>query len=313
MIGTVYRISANAYEVRTPGGMERCRLAGKLSRRRMDVVNLVAVGDRVEIGQGTVQKVLPRRNRLSRHDVVNPLKEQVIAANVDRILITQSIVGPALNPLQIDRCIVMSIASGIPFDLVVNKIDLLDPGEIEELLAPYRRLKYMIHFVSARSGHGLAELAGRMSGKGSVFMGPSGSGKTSLINALDPSLHLKTGEVSWKTGEGTHTTSWAECLEIAGGIRVIDTPGLEFFTLWGVDESTLAGHFQEFRRHPCRFADCRHLAEPECGVLQAVERGSISPSRHDSYRRMLKELSQMKKVYRREGRRRVRRRYAEEE
>jgi ribosome biogenesis GTPase len=311
--GKVLRVSANTFQVSTPNGILACTLAGRLKKKKLATLKLAAVGDEVEVSEdGVIQRVLPRRNKLSRHDVVNPNREQVIAANIDRILITQSLASPGFNPLQTNRCLVMALSSRIPFSILLNKVDLLDPSIAEELLEPYRRLKYPILFLSAESGQGLDELRRLLQGKVSVFMGPSGVGKTSLINALSPGLNLKTKEVSWKTGEGTHTTSWAEIVDV-GGAQVIDTPGMEFFTLWGVDEANLSEYFEEFRKQACRFPDCRHVHEPDCGVQKAVERGKVSPTRLESYLRILDELRSRKKIYRREGRRRVRDPRSEEE
>ena len=311
--GRIRRISANVCEVQSGEEVRRCTLRKKLKREKRWSIKLAAVGDEVLFtpmpdGEGEIEKLLPRRTKLSRHDILRPTREQVIAANVDQVLACQAAAEPPLDPFQIDRTLIMAGAGGMGAALVVNKVDLVPRSALEPLLEPYPGIGLRILFVSAATGEGIEELRELLRGKVTVLLGPSGAGKSSLVNALKPDLKLRTGEVSWKTGEGTHTTSWAELIDV-GGCWIVDTPGIEFFTLWGVDEKNLADLFPEFAQIGCRFKDCTHTVEPGCGILEG--RG-IHPLRQASYLRMLGEIRALPKVYYREGRRNIRARYQEQ-
>jgi ribosome biogenesis GTPase len=286
VIGRIFRIAGTDHEVRTPEGVLHCRFSGKAKRGRRETLKLGAVGDEVEVvpsgsGEGVIQKILPRRSKLSRHDVHRPQYEQVIVANVDVLVAVQSAADPDWNPLIADQCTVMAAANALPCLLVVNKTDLARPD-----LSPYERAGYEILRTSARTGEGIEALRGRLKDRTSVFLGPSGVGKSSLLNALDPSFGLKVGEVS-RSGEGRHTTTWVELRDVAGG-RVADTPGLEFFTLWGVTPANLKDHFLEFAELAagCRWRNCSHLEEEGCAV-----RGKVEPSRWESYRTIRDRLA----------------------
>jgi ribosome biogenesis GTPase len=278
MIGRIHKIAANDHEVHTPQGVFHCRFRGRVKRERIAALKLAAVGDQVEItpgeaGEGSIEKVLPRRSRLSRHDVLRPSTEQVIVANVDVLLIVQAAKDPDFNALIVDQCTVMAAANALPCVIVVNKGDLARPD-----LAVYAGAGYTCLLTSAATGEGIDALRALLKDRTSVFLGPSGVGKSSLLNALDPELHLKVGEVS-RRGEGRHTTTWVELLPVGGGLAA-DTPGLEFFTLWGVTPENLKDHFLEFAELApgCRFRNCSHLSEAGCAV-----RDRVAPSRYRSY------------------------------
>jgi ribosome biogenesis GTPase / thiamine phosphate phosphatase len=278
MIGRIHKIAANDYEVHTEEGVYHCRFRGKAKRGRTFALKLAAVGDRVEISpgearQGSIEKVLPRVSKLSRHDVMRPSIEQVIVANVDLLFIVQAARDPEFNDLIVDQCTVMAAANALTCVVVVNKIDLARPD-----LSTYEKTGYRCVRTSARTGEGLEELRGFLKDRTSVFLGPSGVGKSSLLTTLEPGLELKTGEVS-RRGEGRHTTTWVELLPIGGGL-VADTPGLEFFTMWGVTPENLKDYFLEFAdlAGGCRFRNCSHLTEAGCAV-----RGHVAESRYANY------------------------------
>ena len=278
MIGRIHKIAANDYIVRTPEGDLHCKFRGKAKRERKLTLKLAAVGDEVEVtdvgsGEGTIEKVLPRRSKISRRDSFKPMREQVIVANVDVLVIVQAAKDPDFNDLIVDTCTVMASANKLPCVIVVNKSDLGSPD-----LGFYRDAGYTCYLVSAKTGEGVDQISEFMKDRTSVFLGPSGVGKSSLLNALSPDLDLKVGDVS-RTGEGRHTTSWVELREVGGGLCA-DTPGLEFFTLWGVTAENLKNHFLDFvdLAGGCRFRNCSHLKEKECGVRDAV-----APSRFKNY------------------------------
>jgi ribosome biogenesis GTPase len=292
MTGRIHKIAANDYEVHTDQGVLHCRFRGKLKRARQASLKLAAVGDYVEVtpgeaSQGTIEKVLERRSRLSRHDVMRPSTEQVIVANVDVLFVVQAAKDPDFNDTIVDKCTVMAAGNRLPLVIVINKSDLARPD-----VSIYEKAGYRCVRTSAKTGEGVEELRGFLKGKTSVFMGPSGVGKSSLINSLDPELALKVGEVS-KRGEGRHTTTWVELLPIAGGL-VADTPGMEFFTLWGVTPENLKDHFLDFvdLADGCRFRNCSHILEAHCAV-----RGHVAESRYRNYLEILEKLRQQRDVF----------------
>ncbi len=286
MIGRIHKIAANDYEVHSAERVYRCRFRGRLKRERRSALKIAAAGDEVEFlpgeaGEGMIEAVLPRRSRLSRADVLRPSVEQVIVANVDVLLIVQAARDPDFNDLIVDKCTVMGAANGLPCVIVVNKSDLGEPD-----LSAYARAGYRCVRTCARDGRGLDELGSVLKGRTSVLLGPSGVGKTSLLNAFEPGLGLKVGEVS-RRGEGRHTTSWVELLPVAGGL-LADTPGLEFFTFWGVKPEKLKDYFLDFAELApgCRFRNCSHAGEAACAV-----RDHVAPSRYRNYLAIREKLA----------------------
>ncbi|RPH49561.1 MAG: ribosome small subunit-dependent GTPase A [Planctomycetota bacterium] len=292
MNGRIHKIAANDYEVHTEQGVLHCRFRGKLKRERQASLKLAAVGDFVDVvpgeaSQGTIEKVLERRSRLSRHDVMRPSTEQVIVANVDVLFVVQAAKDPDFNDTIVDKCTVMAAGNRLPLVIVINKSDLDRPD-----VSIYEKAGYRCLRTSAKTGEGIDELRSFLKDKTSVFMGPSGVGKSSLINSLDPELALKVGEVS-RRGEGRHTTTWVELLPIAGGL-VADTPGMEFFTLWGVTPENLKDHFLDFvdLAGGCKFRNCSHTAETGCAV-----KGRVAESRYRNYLEILEKLREQRSVF----------------
>ena len=300
MIGRVVRIGGKTFDVTTEAGRLTCEFRGRLKKDKQAVVRLVAVGDEVEVTpkegtEGIIEKVLPRRSKLSRPSAGNARKEQVIVANVDAILIVQSARNPDLDLLTVDRCTVMATAAQIPAALCVNKTDLGPPEGIEV----YPPIGIPVFQTSAVKGQGIPELRAFLDGKTTVFIGPSGVGKSSLLNALHPGAGMKTGEVSERTGGGRHTTTWAELVELAPKTFITDTPGLEIFTLWEITAETLRDFFTEFSdlSTQCKYRNCSHKSEPRCAVLEALEAGAIAPSRHAHYLSIRKALADQPRLF----------------
>jgi ribosome biogenesis GTPase len=258
--------------------------------------NPVAVGDQVEIDLTSVpaslDRVLPRRNWLSRIANSHDPREQVLAVNVDQLFAVASIANPKFSSNRTDRIFAACTWQRIPTTLVLNKIDLGDSEDIAAIRATYESVPIEVLETCANDGRGIEELRSRMAGRTTVFYGASGAGKSSLLNKLEPTLKLKVGKISRYWDQGKHTTSYSQIHTLAFGARVIDTPGIRVFRPFGVPITNLRDLFPEIVRFQakCRFSGCSHDHEPECAVFDAVERGDIAASRYASYVEMLDEV-----------------------
>jgi ribosome biogenesis GTPase len=212
-----------------------------------------------------------------------------VAANLDQVLVVSAALDPAPVPQLVDRLLVLAEANSLPAAAIVNKVDL-NPGTA--LTDRLRAAGYEVFVTSATTGEGIAELRARLQGRVSLVTGPSGVGKSSLLNAVQPGLRLRTGEISAKGRRGKHTTVSAVMIPLHGGGYLLDTPGFSEVGLWGIDPRELASCFPEMRPciGKCRYADCRHVSEPGCTIRAAVEQGSIAADRYQSYRVLLDEI-----------------------
>jgi len=296
--GVVLRARSGFYTVRLDDGtLLECRLRGRIKQDR-GTSDLVVIGDRVTVaaladGDAMIESVEPRRTRFSRRQPGprGSWKEDMIVANLDQVLIVFACADPMPHLRMVDRFLVVAEHNEVEAVVVANKVDLVGMPEARALFASYEAIGYPVHYVSAREGIGVEELADRLVGRVSVVTGPSGVGKSTLLNAIQPGLRIETGEVSETVHKGRHTTTSAElhALTAPGGGYVADTPGLRELGLWQVPPEELAWCFPEMRDYlgQCAFNDCRHISEPRCAVLAAVAAGRISTARHDSYRRLL--------------------------
>lgn len=288
--GTVLERDGAAYRVLTPAGEVRAVLRGKVKRDTPRVV----VGDRVRLdleGEGGIMGIAavePRATLLARR-VPEGRGTRPVVANVDQVLVVTATVDPAPIPQLIDRLLVVAEANELPAAVVLNKTDL-DQGAA--LGARFSAAGYRVFPTSARTGAGLDELRQVLAGRESVVTGPSGVGKSSLLNALEPGLGLRTGELSERIRRGKNITVSAIMVPLAAGGFLVDTPGFSEVGLWGLEPRELARCFPEFRPlvERCRFPDCSHVHEPGCAVREAVAAGTIAGDRHDSYRTLLTEL-----------------------
>lgn len=295
--GVVVRGTGGQWYVRCDDGQEV--VAALRGRVKHGGGLKLAVGDEVVVRRDardagwTIAEIMDRRSQLARREPGRSRGERVIVANVDQVVVVFALRKPEPHPAMLDRFLVIAEASGIAARVVVNKVDLADAEEAHALFGAYETAGYPVHITSCRTGDGLAELRGALSGRTSVLTGPSGVGKSSLLNSLYPGLDLRVGEISASVNKGRHTTVGAYLHPLPGGGFVVDTPGLREIGLWGVPSRGLDACFPELRalRNECRFGDCQHLAEPECAIRDAVAAGTISATRYESYRKLLEEAA----------------------
>ncbi len=295
--GHVIRVDARVCWVRAGDALLKCTIRGRLFREATALKHPVAVGDRVAIvrdgpDSGVVERVEPRRNKLSRPAVeAIDRKEQVIVANIDLLGIVVAAAKPPLRTGLIDRYLMVAARESLEPIVIVNKIDLADMDAVGDAMAVYERLGIEVHYTAALRGDGIERLRARIDGVVTVFSGHSGVGKSTLLNAIVPDLALRTGHVSSKTGKGRHTTTQVVLHELDRGC-LIDTPGIRAMGLWQIGPADVDRFFTEIAalEGQCRFLDCAHGAEPDCAVKGAVEDGSIDRRRYDSYRRIVESL-----------------------
>ncbi len=273
-------------------------LRGKMRRDKgLDVYSeAVAVGDIVEInteseGTAAIERVLERKNVFARKYKGSD-REDIIAANLDQIVIIQAFDSPHHNLRFVDRLLVRGNKERIPVLLCMNKLDLADENDKNEIRSYYKGCKLEIVMLSAETGEHLEDLKVRLVGKLSLLVGNSGVGKTSILNSLYPGLDLNTREISESTGKGKHATTNVEMLCLEGNTRIIDTPGLREFGLVDIEPHELSTYFMEFPQYAarCAFSPCSHDHEPECEVKRRVGKGAISEERYVSYLNILQSL-----------------------
>src|SRR5262249_30168016 len=251
----------------------------------------LAVGDDVLLessGGGdtwAIAEILPPRSQLARRAPGGGQGERIVAANVDQVVVMFAAAKPEPHPRMLDRFLVIAEGNDLAARIVINKVDLVGESVARERFAMYEQAGYPVHYTSVKAGIGLEALRNALAGRRSVVTGPSGVGKSSLLNALFPGANLRVSAISESVNKGRHTTVGALMLPLPGreGGYVIDTPGLREIGLWSLPSEHLDGCFPELRalRESCRFADCRHVAEPDCAVREALENGAVDETRYD--------------------------------
>lgn len=298
--GTVLERDGAIYRVATERGVVRAVLRGKAKRGGPRVV----VGDRVELDgdpdtkQGCgIARVEERRSLLARRVVQGRGREiRPVVANVDRVLVVTAAVDPAPVPPLLDRLLVVAEANHLHAAVIINKIDL-DPADA--LANRFRRAGYEVLRTSVKTGEGIDALRAWIRGQEVVLAGPSGAGKSSLLNAVEPGLRLRVGEISARTRRGKGTTVSATMIPLPGGGYLVDTPGFSDVGVWGIELNELGACFPDFKDllGHCRFNDCRHTGEPGCAVEEGVRTGTILAERLESYRELRRELEALPKEW----------------
>lgn len=286
--GQIFKIHSDFYYVDTGAEIFECKAREILKKRKEKIL----VGDFVEFSNGYVEKILPRKNYISRPSV----------ANVDQIIIVSALKEPDLNLLQLNRYIALAKYYGIKTVLCFNKEDLESEEDVKSTIAGiYQKLGFEIIFTSATEHSGINAFKKVLEGKISVLCGNSGVGKSSLINAINPDLHLKTRAVSEKLQRGTHTTRHCEIIKINDNSKIVDTPGfsnVKFDFILPADVDLL---FEELipLREGCKYGDCLHINEDGCNVLEHF--AEIDDSRYESYLAFVEEAKEYKEKIKYEG------------
>ena len=299
---TVVRATGSWYDVLHDGETVRCRIRGRLRLKGVRSTNPVVVGDEVaceadEGGDYVIADILPRRNYVIRRASNLSKESHIIAANVDQALLMASLRSPETPTEFVDRFLVTCEAYKVPVTILLSKLDLQDAEAVAEFRAVYEGAGYRVLEVSVRGGRGVEEVRELLAGRTTLVSGNSGVGKSTLIQAIDPSLDIRTGEISESHHKGRHTTTFSTMYPLAGGGAVIDTPGIKGFGLIDIDEAELWHYFPEMMRvaPACRFYNCTHTHEPGCAVTEAVKAGEIAWPRYESYLKIRDEDEKYRK------------------
>ena len=301
--GLVMRATGSWYEVLHEGEILRCRMRGKLRLRGVRSTNPVVVGDTVhcesgEEGEWVIVDIAPRHNYIIRRASNLSKESHIIAANIDRAMLAVTLVEPVTALEFIDRFLVTCEAYKVPVTILLAKIDLLrdNPDSVAEFHRIYEGAGYEVIDISATEGIGVERVKEMLSGKTTLLSGNSGVGKSTLIGAIDPTIDIRTGEISDSFHKGKHTTTFSTMYRTADGF-IIDTPGVKGFGLIDIDDKELWHYFPEMisRAGECKFFNCTHTHEPHCAVIEAVKREEIAFSRYESYLKILDEDDKYRK------------------
>ena len=298
---TVVRATGSWYDVLHDGAMLRCRIRGKLRRKGVRSTNPVVVGDEAvceaDGGDCVIVDIVPRRNYVIRRASNLSKESHIIAANVDQALLMVTLRSPETPKEFADRFLVTCEAYKVPAAILLSKIDLQDAEAVAEVRAVYEGAGYRVLEVSAKEGRGVEEVRELLAGRTTLVSGNSGVGKSTLIQTIDPSLDIRTGEISDSHHKGRHTTTFSTMYPLAEGGAVIDTPGIKGFGLLDIDDAELWHYFPEMMRVApgCRFYNCTHTHEPGCAVVEAVKAGEIAWSRYESYLKILDDDEKYRK------------------
>lgn len=278
-----------------------CRIRGKLRLEGLSTTNPIAVGDIVlldekpdEEGKRTIFDFEERRNYIVRKSTNLSKQMQILAANVDRAYLLVTVKSPETHLAFIDRFLVAAESFRIPTTLLFNKIDLYSQEDllyVDALCDLYNSIGYPCFKISAENKENIDWLREEIMNKQVMISGHSGVGKSTLVNALDATLDLRTGEISQAHLQGQHTTTFAEMHKLSSGGYIIDTPGIRAFGIIDLEKEVISHYFPEMRAliGACKFHNCQHMNEPKCAVKVGIENGEISESRYATYIQLMTE------------------------
>lgn len=304
LCGVVLRATGSLYEVLLGGRTVSCRIRGRLRLKGVRSTNPVVVGDivrceRDETGETVIADVEPRRNYIIRRASNLSKESHIIAANLDQALLVATLFSPETAPEFIDRFLVTCEAYKVPVTILLAKADLARtaPEAMAAFHDTYERAGYRVIDVSATEGEGVDTVRDLLRGRTTLLSGNSGVGKSTLVAAVERTAEVRTAEISRSHHKGRHTTTFSTMYPLSEGGYIIDTPGIKGFGLIDIDDAELAHYFPEMMRWlpECRYYNCSHTHEPDCAVIEAVERGDIALSRYESYLKILDEDDKYRK------------------
>lgn len=302
--GLVIRATGSWYEVLNGTERINCRIRGKLRLKGVRSTNPVVVGDIVRCqsdqnGEWVIYDIVPRRNYIIRRASNLSKESHIIAANIDRAMIVVTLIEPVTALEFVDRFLITCEAYKVPATILLAKIDLLaeSPEAVAEFHNIYESAGYEVIDISATEGIGIERVKGMLDGNVTLISGNSGVGKSTLVGRIDPSLDIRTGEISESFHKGKHTTTFSTMYPIGENGYIIDTPGIKGFGLIEIDDKELWHYFPEMiaTAGECRFYNCTHTHEPGCAVVEAVKDGKISYSRYESYLKILDDDDKYRK------------------
>lgn len=308
MKGVVLKSTGSRYKVMAEDNrFFECTIKGAFRIKDIKTTNPVAVGDRVAFepesaSSGLITAIEERKNHIIRKATNLSKQTHVIAANIDQAFLVATLSEPRTSTGFIDRFLVTAEAYHIPVVIIFNKIDLYKPkhlNKLEEVSEAYEKIGHTCLRTSAAQNTGIDEVKSLMRDKVSLFSGHSGVGKSTLVNIIEPSLRLKTGEISRMHSKGMHTTTFAEMFPLSFGGFIIDTPGIKEFGVVGMRQYELSHYFPEMKAvlGNCKFNNCLHVNEPQCAVKAALEEGNIAPFRYENYMNILNSEEMFEKDY----------------
>ena len=301
--GIVTSATGSWYEVATEVGTLNCRIRGRLRLKGVRSTNPVVVGDRVVVepdgDSSVIVEIVPRRNYVIRRASNLSKESHIIAANIDHALLIVTLHSPTTPKEFVDRFLITCEAYKVPVSIVLGKADTLTEewaAEAEEFTAIYEDAGYEVLRLSSTTGEGVEHIRAMLRGRTTLVAGNSGVGKSTLIGSIDPTLDIRTGEISDSHQQGKHTTTVSTMYPLEGGY-IIDTPGIKGFGLIDIDDKELCRYFPEMMRlaPECRFYNCTHTHEPGCAVTEAVKEGRVAWSRYESYLKILDEDDKYRK------------------
>jgi len=295
--GLVVKVAGNLYTVRDKisGMLYECKIRGKLRLKDMRTTSPLTVGDIVVYEQDNTPVIIglePRRNYIIRKSTNLSKETHIVAANLDHAFLIFTLNFPRTSLEFVDRFLVSAEAYKIPATIVINKMDLYNETQLENVKKVeevYTKIGYRVIKTSVKQKDNISDIKNILSNKITLFSGSSGVGKSSLINALNSGLEARVGEISDYHNKGKHTTTFSEMFEVSPNTYIVDTPGIKGFGLVDINPNELYHFFPEIfaASHGCKFANCTHVHEPGCAVQQAVSEGNVSRQRYNSYLKML--------------------------